>query len=416
MKQSKYLNILLITLAIILSSTFVNAASTSETANQLTELLDSPIKIPHPSYLNTSTGSETVPFWLILTVFTMLFSLIYVLTIRLPMFNKDGKLLKGPVVAFAAAMTLTAIFASPICETIARWTVTFSKLAMLALFVIAIAFLWFTTASSFSAGRKMAAEAGAEAASAIAKHHAADVERVRARRDLDDSRRTIKKETADLNKAERELKNVMIDTKNEIRALKEVARIIHRLQGVSDEGEAAKLKQAYQRQLAVLSSLITHESKNLHSYQAVIRHLEGLGHHLLKDEKDERAMISKLNMHIRSAIGARTIPTAKMPHIASLARKCVDLNVKQEKLVKEIEAQMKLVQTEDNKAIDEIRAVTQNIHINNFPQALHHINNAITIKQNIEKQANRAHHWDMEIRNIEAQHNHLILELEALLK
>ncbi len=370
------------------------------------DIINFKIQIPHPDFVKT-TGQVSI--WLILVVFLFLFSLLYVLVKKLPVFKDNKK----PMIGFSVAIALICILGSSIVEIIAQYTSAFSNILILAIFVLLGIFTWFILSSGYSAGREMAATAGAAAHNAGTAAKKANQEETKAHRDLEREKHIIQKEKRDIAQAEHEMHNMSVATHDEIGALKNLQKILKHLVSAADEGEVKRLKDMYGRQVAALNSMIIHENEAINHYRQKIHDLKNLGHDLYRGEDTMANIANRINAAAITRHGAGHTHGPRINHLALRAEKLIK---EQNAIIKEIEEEIQKIKAEDQKVVDNIQNTTHGLYAGHYQQGLHHIQEAIRVKENVSKETQRLHNWDARITKLTSEVNAIDREIAALLR
>jgi len=103
----------------------------------ITDILGTRFRIPHGNWVRSK--NQTVPLWAFVGVFVLLFSVIYVVVMRIPPFKDSDH--PNSAKAFAVAFALIAIFSSGIVEAITSMIGGISGIATIVFFIVAILFL-----------------------------------------------------------------------------------------------------------------------------------------------------------------------------------------------------------------------------------------------------------------------------------
>jgi len=403
---------------VFVSSFFIipsaSALTTQDITSRFSSFLASEITLPHPAYVNIPSGHERVAVWLIIATFAMLFSILYALTIKLSIFKKDdGAVHKGMATVFAASMSFIVIFASAFCEWVAKLAGNLAQIAAIMMFLLAIILMWYYSASAYHTGKKAMMDSAVGSSTSKTALAAAQTTEHQAKHDLDIVQEKLHKEKRDLNIAKHNLHNLQIDTRDEIKALKQIQKIVTHLNSV-ETAEAVKLKQMYQRQLAVLATLIQHEHKDLNEYKSRINRINNLGHAMLRAAHGEDVAVKKLelvNERLRHLGISPPLDLRQTIRAEQISNNAIYLNKEHNKLTKNISEELKNVETLDQQTISSIHGVIAALHGDNYPQALHHINTAIGIKTKINGMINNARHHDIDLGRLEAKQSSLDKEL-----
>jgi hypothetical protein len=172
-KRNVFIIILLvISLAIIPS--VLAAGQFDSLLNTITSILEYKIKLPHPPYIS-AVKQQAIPFWYIAMAFMLLFSIIYPVAGKIPIFKENT----GPRKAFSIAFAIIALFGTVVAEWIYTLIGTFTALSVIAALVVGIYFIWSLSKHGFSSGSEIGAEATEKFEAAAQKKHKVSIQELR---------------------------------------------------------------------------------------------------------------------------------------------------------------------------------------------------------------------------------------------
>jgi len=102
--------------------------------------------------ITMSSGTPSVPLWLLAAVFTVIFTILWVASGFVPLFKNDEN--KGPRKFFVIAITLLTMFTTPVVLMLITMISTFTSLAYLAFLILGIYTLWVLFRSGWAGNAK----------------------------------------------------------------------------------------------------------------------------------------------------------------------------------------------------------------------------------------------------------------------
>jgi hypothetical protein len=109
-----------------------------------------------PAYSKAYAANHTVPFWLVVATFAVLFSIVWLASAYIVLF-KDPKN-KGPRSMFAIAISFIALFGTPLAIWLMWVVYTFTTLSIIALIVLGTYIIWTLTKSVWAENAKTNSE------------------------------------------------------------------------------------------------------------------------------------------------------------------------------------------------------------------------------------------------------------------
>src|SRR3989338_3294708 len=112
------------------------SGSLSKAFGFISDILNAKVRLPNTGYLPSYHRNQTISLGVFAGVFIIIYSIIFTVTRRIPMFKEEGA--KNAAIGFSIAFTLISILASPIVELVANMVAVTGELGAVALFVIAL--------------------------------------------------------------------------------------------------------------------------------------------------------------------------------------------------------------------------------------------------------------------------------------
>jgi hypothetical protein len=135
----------------------------------LQNILNYPVTInAAPMYSKTYAANNTVPFWLLVATFCILFAVVWIASSYITLF-KDAKN-KGARSMFAIAVSFIALFGTPLAIWILKVVYTFTLLSIIAVLILGAYIIWTLTKSGWAESAKTNAESGQTLADAKKKN------------------------------------------------------------------------------------------------------------------------------------------------------------------------------------------------------------------------------------------------------
>ncbi|MFA6072562.1 MAG: hypothetical protein WC758_00415 [Candidatus Woesearchaeota archaeon] len=112
-----------------------------------------------PLYSQRYANSNAVPFWLLVASFAVVFSVIWLASNNIPIFKKKTDVnTKGPRTMFTIALSLIALFGTPLALWIMWVVYTFSLLSIAAITILGIYVIWTLTREQWATNTKKNAD------------------------------------------------------------------------------------------------------------------------------------------------------------------------------------------------------------------------------------------------------------------
>ncbi len=121
-----------------------------------------------PLYSKTYAGSNTVPFWLLVAAFAILFSIVWLASSYINLFKEEKN--KGPRSIFAIAVSFIALFGTPLAIWLMKVIYTFTTLSIIALLILGVYIIWTLTKSGWAESAKTNADSSKIIADASSKN------------------------------------------------------------------------------------------------------------------------------------------------------------------------------------------------------------------------------------------------------
>ena len=145
----------------------------SNVFNAIWNVFNYPVSINvAPAYSKAYAANHTVPFWLLVAAFMVLFSIVWIASANIKIF-KDPKN-KGPRAAFAIAIAFISLFGTPLAIWIMKVVYTFTLLSVIAILILGVYIIWTLTKSGWAESAKTNAESSKTLADAKEQNAATD--------------------------------------------------------------------------------------------------------------------------------------------------------------------------------------------------------------------------------------------------
>jgi hypothetical protein len=253
--------------------------------------------------------------------------------------------------------------------------------------IVAVVLLLLTLTRSFKTGHTVAGakltEAKADASRAEKDYAEENKDKERAERDLNLQRGMFNKESADLAETRNLIGSEVISGTNEIKDLMAIRNILKSLEGVRNEGEAVKLKESYQRQIATAGSIIRPKKVRFLKLNQDVDEIEKIeaGEHSL--ENDEAKMDAAIRNAIKKEKGGVALDVKQEAGVKSLIQEAMKVASDRKNTVDKIRTEITTAETRENESIRLINEMVAFVHQGNFPAAINSISAAInTLEQN----------------------------------
>ena len=329
----------------------------------ISDILNTPVKLPHvgPVLSKLRATGKTAPLGVVGGAFVMIYSLMFVVVGRIPLFQGEGT--RNARIAFAVGFTIVTILVSPIIETIADMVGTLGSFGAVALFVIgivAIAGLFALTGKAFKWGR---GEAREEA-----------VERAEERREEAALKQLIK-----LNK-----KGLSFDAAV-VNRLKQIISYLEKLMRYR-VGGSEKIRSIMQQILDQLNAILRAIKIDLSNVtkrsQSVLKKFEKWS---IKEFRDDKTL-AKISAKLKTKKMMKDY-NYKQEHISNIARSIYGLNTKKLQLCSELsKIENNLVKEEEN-FLNVMKKAIDLLKVDNIPEAISELRAALNIAE-IEERTN----------------------------
>jgi hypothetical protein len=253
--------------------------------------------------------------------------------------------------------------------------------------VVGVVLLLLTVTRSFKTGHTIAGSQLTQAKSDLAKSETdlanENKEKEKAESELNYMRKMLNKEGSDLAKADSDLAQINITGKNEIKDLENIRKIISSLASTRDEGEALKLKQAYNRQLGALSSIITPKEARIQDLNKLVYEIESVGRKDIAFDSNINNLTQNVlkwfnaNRKSGAAVSLTATTGKKYQKAAQIAQMMQVFEGQKKKELATLNSQIKNAQGIEQQSVALIRQAIEDIHNNNYPPALTAINSCI---------------------------------------
>jgi len=336
----------------------------------ISDILNTPVKLPHvgPVLSKLRATGKTAPLGVVGGAFVMIYSLMFVVVGRIPLFQGEGT--RNARIAFAVGFTIVTILVSPIIETIADMVGTLGSFGAVALFVIgivAIAGLFALTGKAFKWGR---GEAREEA-----------VERAEERRETGDivGEEAALKQLIKLNK-----KGLSFDAAV-VNRLKQIISYLEKLMRYR-VGGSEKIRSIMQQILDQLNAILRAIKIDLSNVtkrsQSVLKKFEKWS---IKEFRDDKTL-AKISAKLKTKKMMKDY-NYKQEHISNIARSIYGLNTKKLQLCSELsKIENNLVKEEEN-FLNVMKKAIDLLKVDNIPEAISELRAALNIAE-IEERTN----------------------------
>ncbi|GEM_PF-3841582 len=383
MSSSKNLKWFFIVLLAFLSAPSALAASPGFFQNNpflqsLWGILGNPVSWPP---WNATPGlpmpTQTVPVYVIFLVWIALFSLIYVVANIIPPFKDTQN--KNAVVWFSFAFAGIAVTSTTFVNNLAA-LIDFGQGGLLGIAAIVLLFLLIGILFSgsraglgwMSPGKWGSRE---DQLSSIKTQREVGA----AKRDAGLEENVYKREDDGIRKAETLIATAITATTSEEDQLKHLLDIIEQLQKVRDQGEAARLKEGFQKQASAVAARIAPNSKIENELEKLIENLERLDSLDFGIMTDMSTEATRLTGVITAAgAAATTADKTKLQKLKKALQKLTELE--QEKIALSTAVHNAIGSTipESSRIRELIEAAIRDVYSNVFPQAIQNINQALS--------------------------------------
>jgi hypothetical protein len=169
-----------------------------------------------PMYSKAYAANNTVPFWLLVASFAILFSVVWIASSYINIF-KDKKN-KGPRAMFAIAVSFISLFGTPLAIWIMKVVYTFTLLTIIAVLILGTYIIWTLTRSGWAESAKTNAEstktlADAKTKNAESERQNAQTKEYREKTKLA-ARNGLKSQLSEIRRIKSGLKNLISDFYN----------------------------------------------------------------------------------------------------------------------------------------------------------------------------------------------------------
>ena len=347
----------------------------------LQKFLTYDIRIPHP--YPTGSYDEVVPLWSIFAVFTLLFSIIFAASAKIKIFDEEHK---GARKAFSVSLALIVMFGAPITELLVITFASYVRDLGLILLIIGLIIGIYLLVLLFSKGLAHGArrldenvvirgEKKLEAAEGKKMSQEAGL----IKKDLKRERKGFKKLWGLLDKE----RKAIGDLKEHLIKIREEINLIERLRDAPSK--AADAKNRILKELSDLIPIIDKERKIDERTKRIterIQRLEYRDFKLTKKEGRDLKTEAQLVAEVK-----RKWPQHKDKLNIETLRKYFMRVVQDERFIFQATNRIRQIEIEFNNLNNQIKGVIEKssieIRSNNFPQAIHSINEAIEL---LEKQ------------------------------
>jgi len=150
--------------------------SGSEVMNVIIGAFNWPVSInAAPLYGQRYASNHTVPFWLLVASFAVVYSILWLASNNIPIFKaKQGLNTRGPRAMFTLAVTFIALFGTPLAIWIMWVIYTFTLLSIIAITILGIYVIWTLTREQWAANAKKNADSSKVLADAATSNAASD--------------------------------------------------------------------------------------------------------------------------------------------------------------------------------------------------------------------------------------------------
>ncbi len=288
---------------------------------------------------------------------------------------------KGAVTTIAIIMAIATV-SSPITGVI--WSMNWILIGGMLICVLVFLVLSVVRSSKASSERAKVdlTKMKSDQASAEKDLKYAEKDRAIAESELRNEEKMIDNETQSMNYAMNSIDMLSSLGKDELRDLEAILDIVKQLSYVSDERDAAKLKESALRALSAAASAITHKRESIAKLEKEMKNIQGYEHEGLGMEVDLSKIETKLiELYKRNVGTAPGAATNKMKTLKAFAQRTYEFFRERDTLIKELAAEIDSFDKRDQQANQHVQNIISRLHENNFPSALTEINNAITLKK-----------------------------------
>ncbi|MGV8162505.1 MAG: hypothetical protein ACP5N2_04210 [Candidatus Nanoarchaeia archaeon] len=167
-----------------------------------------------PLYGQRYASNHTVPFWLLVASFAIIYSILWLASNNVPIFKKkEGLNTRGPRAMFTLAVAFIALFGTPLAIWIMWLIYTFTLLSVLAILILGAYILWTLTREQWAANAaKNAAStkvlADASTANAASERQNAQTKEYKAKT-KEAARKGLRYQLREIRKLQRDMKQIV---------------------------------------------------------------------------------------------------------------------------------------------------------------------------------------------------------------
>lgn len=166
-----------------------------------------------PLYSKTYASNNTVPFWLLIASFMVLFSVVWLASAYINLF-KDPKN-KNPRMMFVIAISFIALFGTPLAIWLMKLVYTFTTLSIIALLILGIYIIWTLSKSTWAESAKTNAESSAKLADSSRKNAETDLKNKQTKEFKEKTNlaaiKGIRSQISNINRLKEDLKHILSD-------------------------------------------------------------------------------------------------------------------------------------------------------------------------------------------------------------